>query len=258
MDFILPIVIGFVAGYLSGHFGIGGGFLMQPALRLIVNMPALISLGTPIPVIVVSAVTGGYNYYRGGFIDFRLALYLSITGIFGTIIGSLATAIIEGDLLLLLTAIALMLTSVRYILENQRNSSDNELADGSDNKSVTKALVIGFIAGFLGGLLGLGGGFLLVPALTIIFKKDIKTAIGTSLFVIIAYAIPGAATHYLLGHVNLLLALLLAVGIVPGAYLGSKVAIGLPEAILRRMFGILLFGVSLYFAVFEIRVLLGM
>lgn len=98
---------------------------------------------------------------------------------------------------------------------------------------------------------------MLVPVLTIVFNRGIKTAIGTSLLVIIAYAIPGGITHFLLGHVDLVLSILLVVGIVPGAYVGSKVAIRLPEKILRRLFGIFLFTVAFYFAFFELRILLG-
>jgi hypothetical protein len=119
------------------------------------------------------------------------------------------------------------------------------------------ALGVGAVVGFLTGLLGLGGGYILIPTLTLVFKRDMKTAIGTSLLVIIAYAVPGAATHLYLGHVDVLIALLLAIGVIPGAYLGSKIAIGLPEDVLRRSFGVFLLGVSIYFGVFEIKNLIG-
>lgn len=259
MDYFTPIAIGFLAGYLSGQFGIGGGFLMQPALRLIIGTPALISLGTPIPVIVVAATTGTYNYFRSGFVDLKMAAYLAVFGLVGSVLGSLATAFIEGDLLLFITALVLMLTSSRFILGGgQKQTTEKKVSRVECEAGFNVAVIgVGIVAGFLAGLLGLGGGFLLVPALTFIFNKDIKTALGTSLLVIIAYSIPASITHYLLGHVNLLLAMLLVIGIIPGAYIGSRVAIGLPEHILRRLFGIFLFSVALYFAIFEARILLG-
>jgi len=262
MDYIIPVIIGLLAGYFSGQFGIGGGFLMQPALRLVIGAPALVSLGTPIPVFIVSAITGAYNYYRSGFVDLKLAFYLSLFGVIATIAGSYATTLVIGDLLLLVTAIVLMATSFRYILAGKRAPGKRAPGESKNGVSLKKgvattASITGAFVGFFSGFLGLGGGFLLVPALTIIFNKDIKTAIGTSLVVIIAYAIPGGITHFQLGHVDSQLAVLMAVGIVPGAYIGSKVAIGLPEALLRRLFGIFLFTVAAYFAVFEIMVLLG-
>lgn len=229
---------------------------MQPALRLLLGMPALISLGTPIPVIVLSGITGSYNYYRGGYIDIKLAPYLSISGIAGSVLGSLATGVINGDIILLITAVALAVTALRFILSIEKSAQNVSPPAKSSGRGAVAALLTGLIAGFLAGFLGLGGGFLLVPALSIIFKKDMKTSLGTSLLVIIAYSIPAAATHFLLGHVDLLLAALLAVGIIPGAYLGSRVAISLPEALLRKLFGIFLLLVSLYFAGFEISVLL--
>lgn len=256
MSLIIPVIIGLVAGYLSGQFGIGGGFLMQPALRLIVGTTALVSLGTPIPVIIVSAITGSYNYYRNGFIDWRLAPYLFVSGIVSSVLGSLVTKAVNGELLLLITAVALMLTATRFIRGSKRAEA-GEAGGIPEEKLSLAASITGFVAGFFSGLLGLGGGFLLVPALTIIFRKDMKTALGTSLFAIIAYSIPSAITHYYLGHVNPLLALLLAIGIIPGAYIGSKVAIGLPEDLLRRLFGIFLFVVAFYFAFFEARMLFG-
>lgn len=257
MDYIIPIIIGFFAGYFSGQFGIGGGFLMQPALRLVVGVSALISLGTPIPVFIVSAATGAYNYYRNNLIDMRLAFYLSITGVVGTVIGSHATVFVRGDLILLITAIILIVVSFRYMLSAREKTKTKAPNTGPKEMVIPMALATGVITGFLSGFLGLGGGFLLVPVLTIIFNKDIKTTIGTSLLVIIAYAIPGGITHYLLGHVDPLLALLLAVGTVPGAYIGSRVAIGLPEKLLRQLFGIFLLVVAVYFAIFELLVLIG-
>jgi len=257
MDYIVTIIIGLVAGYLSGQFGIGGGFLMQPALRLVLGVPALVSLGTPIPVFIASAITGAINYYRSGFTDVGLAIYLSIFGIAGTVLGSYATSFVNGDILLLATAIILMITSFRYILATERGPGAGVSFISPKRGIAVAASSIGFFVGFFSGFLGLGGGFLLVPILTIVFKKDIKTAIGTSLLVIIAYAIPGGITHFLLGHVDPVLSSLLVVGIVPGAYIGSKVAIRLPEKILRRLFGIFLFTVAFYFAFFEVRILFG-
>jgi len=257
MDYIVTIIIGLVAGYLSGQFGIGGGFLMQPALRLVLGVPALVSLGTPILVFIASAATGATNYYRSGFTDVRLAIYLSSFGVIGTVLGSYATSFVNGDLLLFITAIILMTTSFRYIIAIEQGAGGGVSFITPERGIAVAASSIGFFVGFFSGFLGLGGGFLLVPVLTIVFNRDIKTAIGTALLVIIAYAIPGGITHFLLGHVDPVLSVLLVVGIVPGAYIGSKVAIRLQEKILRRLFGVFLFTVAFYFALFELRILLG-
>jgi uncharacterized protein len=258
--YLTTVIIGLLAGFFSGQFGVGGAFLMQPALRLLLNTPKLVTIGTPIPVIVVSSLTGVFNYYRSGYVDTKIAGYLAISGMAGSVFGSLATGYVNGSILLIATAIVLAVTSVRFIIAGRRR--DNEVTiDDEDCKSELSnresygkivSLSIGALVGFLTGLLGLGGGYILIPTLTLLFKRGMKTAIGTSLFVIIAYAIPGAITHFKMGHVDVLVAFLLALGVVPGAYLGSKIAIGLPDRVLKQAFGVFLLIVSIYFGSYEV------
>jgi uncharacterized membrane protein YfcA len=268
-NYLIIIAVGAAAGFFSGQFGVGGAFLMQPALRLLLHAPKLVAIGTPIGVIVVSSFTGALNYYRSGYVDTRIAIYLALSGSLGAIFGSLATSVINGSFLLISTAVILAATSVRFILADRRGNGGNDgdsVAVDSDvanavatNRPVNKAvaLSVGAVVGFLTGLLGLGGGYILIPTLTLVFERDIKTAIGTSLFVIIAYAIPGAVTHLALGHVDVMIVFLLVLGVIPGAYFGSKVAIGLPEKVLRSAFGIFLFVVSIYFGISEVKNLIG-
>ncbi|HEY3375201.1 MAG TPA: sulfite exporter TauE/SafE family protein [Candidatus Aquicultor sp.] len=253
IDIIGPILIGFFAGYLSGQFGVGGGVLMTPALRLILGTPALVAVGTPVPVIIVSAVTGAATYYRNGYVDLRLARDLAITGMIGAALGAYTTRFVNGDIILLITAAVFIFIALNYITGRGESAVIWERFTAARSHAVITSALIGMFVGFYSGFLGLGGGFLLVPALTIIFGKDIKTAFGTSLVVIIAYAIPGTIVHFLLGHIQPLLVLLLSIGIIPGAALGSRIAIGLPEATLRRMFGFLLLVIALYFGIAEIR-----
>jgi uncharacterized membrane protein YfcA len=292
--YLITIAIGMAAGFFAGQFGVGGAFLMQPALRLLLNTDKLVTIGTPIPVIIVSSLTGALNYKKSGFVDTNTAVYLAASGMIGAVFGSLATTLVNAGILLIATAVVLAITAVRFILSSLKNKPGIETggkkpvggnqgdsdylhtdtsSSGSQNlnggsyggnagsrlQPVNKyaALGVGAVVGFLTGLLGLGGGYILIPTLTLVFKRDMKTAIGTSLLVIIAYAIPGAATHLYLGHVDVLIALLLAIGVIPGAYFGSKIAIGLPEDVLRRAFGVFLLGVSIYFGVFEIKNLIG-
>ncbi|MCL4498771.1 MAG: sulfite exporter TauE/SafE family protein, partial [Chloroflexi bacterium] len=109
-------------------------------------------------------------------------------------------------------------------------------------------------AGFFSGLLGLGGGFILIPGMTGLLGRQIRTAFGTSLVALAVYAIPGSIIHYYLGHINPKIMILLIIGVIPGAYLGGRAAILIKESVLRFLFGLFLIVVALYFGFFEARI----
>ncbi|MHB8706599.1 MAG: sulfite exporter TauE/SafE family protein, partial [Coriobacteriia bacterium] len=119
----------------------------------------------------------------------------------------------------------------------------------------TGLVVLGAITGLYSGFLGLGGGFIVVPALVRWFGFDIKRAIGTSLVVVAILAVPGSITHYVLGNVDLALAALLALGVVPGALLGARLTSVAKERTVRIAFAILLLAVAALLGVTEVGLL---
>lgn len=254
MRSILSIIIGFISGYLSGQFGIGGGLITTPAIRIVLDRSAFIALGTPLVVIIPTAFSGIINYSRSRLVDWELGLKLALFGLVGTAIGALSTTVITGDVLMLITSIVIFIVALRFL---------GLKAIGLDWKpkdqvsiNITTAL-IGIISGFYSGLLGLGGGVIAIPAIIIFLGKPLKKTLGTSLIVVAILAVPSLIIHYLLNHVDLKLALFLIIGTVPGAYLGSKVAIRIKEKTLNMAFGIFLIIVAAYFAAFEIVKLLA-
>lgn len=253
---VKALLIGLLSGYLSGQFGIGGGVITTPAIRLLLQRSPLIALGTPLPVIVPTALTGAYIYNRNGLVERRLILPLTLSGVVGVVLGSAATTLVSGHLLMLITAIIILLLGIRFLPRPGflREHFRFHFLRGwrTTDRWTLATQLIGFGCGFFSGFLGLGGGFLLVPALALIFGLEMKQAFGTSLVVIVAYALPGSVVHHLLHHVDLRLMLFLILGVVPGAYLGAKVAIRLSESLLRLLFGLFLISIAIFFACFEI------
>lgn len=101
-------------------------------------------------------------------------------------------------------------------------------------------LVAGLATGWLSALLGIGGGVILIPVMVYLLKVPIQQAVGTSLVVIIPTAVVGAWKHYNLNHVNMKIALLLALGAVVGAYIGALTTSYIPAEVIRKLFAILL------------------
>ena len=116
-------------------------------------------------------------------------------------------------------------------------------------------MIIGAVTGLYAGFLGLGGGFILVPMLTRWMRFDIKLAIGTSLIAIGILAVPGTITHALLGHVDWGIAFVLALGVVPGAWLGARISLGAADRTIRLAFAAMLVVVGGWLALSELGLL---
>ena len=241
-DPLLAAFIGLVAGTLSGAFGIGGGVVMLPAIRLILGYPELVAVGTSLPVILPTALAGAVTHVRNGNVLVRVGLIVGVCGMPASVLGALASRVIGGQAVLIIAAVVIVLAAigvVRPTVPAARTSA----ADGSVQRSATPVIrlaVIGLVTGFYSGLLGLGGGFVLVPLLQRFAGLDIKQAIGTSLVGVATLAIPGALTHYAIGNVDLPLALALSAGVVPGAVIGARITISANEQGVRWGFATLL------------------
>jgi uncharacterized membrane protein YfcA len=122
---------------------------------------------------------------------------------------------------------------------------------------VWKHALVGLAAGFVSGLLGVGGGIIMVPAFTALIGMPLKRALGTSLVVIAALVVPGTLVHWALGHIDWAIFLALSIGVVPGARIGAKIALGAREHALRMAVGSFLLCIAVAYAVSELFELLS-
>lgn len=256
VNFLLYILkvffIGLTTGILSGASGIGGALISTIAIRMLLNTPAIVAVETTLPVIIPTAATGGFIYYRNKLVDKEAVVWCIVPGAIASIVGAFITKYIPGYILLLATAVILFYLSIAMFFGSRNGEKKNQESKESPFSSKKRKIsffIIGFIAGLFAGLLGIGGGSVLIPAFTLYMKMPLKKAAGSSLLVIAALAIPGSIMHYLLHHINLAIAGLLTLGVIPGSYFGAKFSIKLRKIKLLYYFvAILLMAVSLYFA----------
>jgi len=258
------IAVGLASGVLSGLFGIGGGLLTTPAITLLLGYPALIAVGTPLPVIVPGALTGALAYHRRGLADVRAGLVMATAGSLGAVAGAGLSRSVGGNIVLLATAFVIAGASIDLLLQHRAAAlsvpgeaeSDAALAPDGTRPAEPAAgwrfLAIGAVAGLYSGFLGLGGGFVIVPALTRYCGMSVKRAIGTSLVTVAALAIPGTLAHAWLGHVDWTLAALLTVGVVPGAVIGARLTRRASDRSVRLAFALLLAVVGVWLAVTQL------
>jgi uncharacterized membrane protein YfcA len=265
------ILIGFVAAVLAGMFGIGGAGITTPAIRVFLDAPPAIALGTTLPVTIPTAASGALTYLRRGLVDRRVAGFCCLSGLAGAVGGALLTEVIDLHYLMLLTGAVVLYTAgvtIRRGLTGRGAEPDPEAALPSEHPGAplsveTEPVVeephpallllgIGLVAGLFSGLLGVGGGIVLIPSFLYILHMPLKKTFGTSLSVITVIAIPGTIVHAFLHHISWSLVLYLVIGSIPGAYLGARFSIRTGERSLYLLFGLLLAVFGVVFIVNEI------
>jgi uncharacterized membrane protein YfcA len=237
---VLTVVVGVGTGVLSGLFGVGGAVISTPGIRAL-GATAIIAVGTTLPSIIPGATSGTLRYHRERLVDGRAVRLTAPAGIVMAIVGAALTEVVpgEGHVLMLLTAVLLGFAAWRMGRPPSTESaaeSDSETAGASehgDAGSPAGYVAVGAVAGLLSGLLGIGGGIVMVPGFTHITGMPVKRAIGTSLCCVALFAIPGTVTHALLDNIDWRFALLLAIGVVPGARLGAALTIAADDRRLR-------------------------
>ncbi len=247
----LGIAVGFLAGLLSGVFGVGGGIVTTPAVNVLLGGSAIQAVATPLPVIFPTSVVGAYTYAKAGEVSFRAARWAIPPGIAGAVVGALLTQYVNAHLLLLVTAVLIVTTAIQVI-----GGRGPKVPWERGKTPGWKHALVGLAAGFVSGLLGVGGGIIMVPAFTTLIGMPLKRALGTSLVVIAALVVPGTLVHLALGHIDWAIFLVLTIGVVPGARIGARLALGARETVLRTAVGSFLLIVAVAYAVSELSELL--
>lgn len=255
---VLTAVSGVATGVLSGLFGVGGAVISTPAIRAL-GASAAVAVGTTLPSIIPGAASGTARYRREGLVDRRAVIATAPTGVVMAIVGALLADVVPGDghLLMLLTAALLGFSAYRMARQvpaaaaapagsgeprEPLAESDAEVAEpppgppsppSEPGVSTIRFAAVGGLAGLLSGLLGIGGGVVMVPGFTQWAGMPVKRAIGTSLACVALFAVPGTITHAVLGNIDWRFALILAVGVIPGARLGAGLTIAADDRRLR-------------------------
>lgn len=240
---VLTVIVGIGTGVLSASFGVGGAVVSTPAIRAL-GVPALLAVGTTLPSIFPSAITGTARYVREELILWRVVAITAPAGIVAAVVGSSLADDVPGDghLLMILTAILLAYTALRMAKKPKQVGPAETVAPvrpAGESKPAT-LVAVGIAAGLMSGLLGIGGGVVMVPGFTELGKLPLKTAIATSLACVAIFAIPSTITHALNDNIDWRIALFLTIGVIPGARLGAAAAVKASDEGLRKTVAVFL------------------
>lgn len=232
MDLVVSL-IGLGVGVCYGVFGAGGSAFATPLLAL-VGVNGVAAVVSPLPATVPAAVAGAWAYVRSGELDWKTARLAVVGGAPGTIIGALASRAIGGPGLLVLSGLVLVAVGVQLAGRGGAASVRTRPLPGQ----TLVALAAG--VGFFAGLLANGGGFLLVPMFVFVVGLGMRRAAGTSLVTAAVLTVPTLMTHWALGDIDWRVAAAFAVGLVPGAAVGGRLAQRLDGPAVQRTFGAVL------------------
>lgn len=234
LQLLLLAVIGLVGGILSGLVGVGGGVIFVPGLILAGGWPIQEAVAASLVIIVFSSLSGTIrNAGSEDPVNWRMAGLLSLTVAPSSLIGVYISKIAPEAFVQV--AFAVLLIAMAYPTARGGGSA---IAITDKKLPLPVVLLAGIFVGTLSGLLGIGGGVMLVPLMVLGFGVAVKPAVSTSLAVVLATALVGAAGYLLTGFDRVLGLPPLVVGAIAGAWLGVRVRDLLPEDKLRIGFGI--------------------
>ncbi len=254
---VLPVA-GYFIGLVAAMTGVGGGIFIVPLLSGLFGFVPQHAVGTSLLTIIFTAVAAAYSYAKQKRIFFRTGLLLAVTSVPGAYVGAHLTTVIAPSTLGLIFGVFLFAMSLQMILKRSAGeAAADSPAAGIPAPSVTDAQVVksskkialglglSFFGGLASGFLGIGGGVLGVPIMTLGMGIPIHFATATSMFTMIWTSISGVTRHALAHHVHALQAVLLAAGTVIGAQAGAGFSRRVSPRTLRRVFGLVLLAVSL-------------
>ena len=268
INIFLIVFIGMLVGALSGLFGVGGGFLMTPLL-IFLGIPPVVAVGSEAPHVLASSVSGVIAHWRKKNVDFKMGFFLLSGGLVGSTVGVNLFKLLKtyGQIDIVIQflfiiflgfiGISMAFESAKTTIKNYRTTSairtklhQHSWIHGLPFKlrfhrsklyiSAIPPILIGFFVGVLSAMMGVGGGFIMIPAMVYILGMSTNVVVGTSLFqIIFVTANSTFFQSYLNQTVDIVLSALMILGGVIGAQIGVRIGTKLKAEYLRGILAIL-------------------
>lgn len=250
---ILTLAIGLVLGIVSALFGIGGALMGTILLKSVLGMDPHLALASPLPAAVPSAVSGSIAYRKSGLVIFPLVWRVVLAAAPVTFLGGWIAKQLPGPILMIVSGLLLLWSSTTFLRKAMKKSASAAAGEPvTETEHVSYAMRVdalpwAALAGFISGLLAIGGGMVMVPLFTRVFKLQLKSAIATSLACVALLSIPTIIVHQFNGFIEWRTALLLCITVIPSSWLTARVASRLRNHTVEIIYGVAMSALALYF-----------
>lgn len=244
LGLVLGLLLSALIGLSLGLIGGGGSIITVPILVYVIGLDAHEAIPMSLAVVGATSLVGAWMHHRRRGVVWRTAVLFGAAGIAGAFFGSRLTYLVDARRLLLIFAALMLIVAILMLVRREQEDGDTD-----HHAVLPKAVAAGACVGILTGFLGVGGGFLIVPALMLFGHLAVKEAIGTSLVVIAINCGAGLAGHLRFGELDLRLTALVGIFAVSGALVGTRIAGRASPAHLRKGFAFFVIAVALLLVV---------
>jgi uncharacterized membrane protein YfcA len=273
MEFLLVLLLllagSIVAGMAGAYLGIGGGILLIPYMTLLLGVDIKVAIATSLIGVIATSSGSASVYVRDHLTNLRLGMFLEVASTAGAITGAFVALVVPQTALFVVFGLVLLLPAHQMVLGREATVSpavsstqgawrarlrlSARYRDAEDDRTreygvgrVAPGLGISAVAGAISGLLGVGGGFIKVPAMNVVMGVPMKPAVATSNFVIGVTAAASAFIYYSRGLIDPSLAAMIVLGVFTGTRFGTRLMVRARAGRIRKVFGIFLVGLAVF------------
>ncbi|MCI5904819.1 MAG: sulfite exporter TauE/SafE family protein [Oscillospiraceae bacterium] len=238
--FIICFIAGIGAGLGTGFAGMSAAAVISPMLIAFLGMEPYSAVGIALASDVLASAVSAYTYGRNKNLDIKNGIVMMITVLVFTMMGSWVSSLVPGSAMGSFSVCMTMLLGIKFIVKPVMTTKES-MSETSPKKRFVQSVICGAVIGFICGFVGAGGGMMMLLLLTSVLGYELKTAVGTSVFVMTFTALTGAASHFLLGGAPDIPCLIFcALSTLLWARIAAKFANKASPVVLNRVTGVIL------------------
>lgn len=198
ITFLICFIAGIGAGLGTGFAGMSAAAVISPMLITFLKLPAYEAVGIALASDVLASAVSAYTYGKNKNLDIRNGLVMMVTVLICTLIGSWVASLVPNTTMGNFSVYMTLLLGIKFIIKPVLTTKES-MSETSEKKRMTQSIISGIVVGFICGFIGAGGGMMMLLLLTSVLGYELKTAVGTSVFIMTFTALTGAVSHFVIG-----------------------------------------------------------